>query len=144
MFRRMHVATEDWFAGRWAMQRSILSVPDRVIGEFWGEAVFTADGAGLTCRESGVLRYEGQDYDSGRVLLWRFPAPGRVAVLFEDGRPFHEFDAARGEAEHICAPDIYRVTYRFEPDGEPGRWETRWEVQGPRKDYVMETRFVRR
>ena len=87
-----------------------------------------------------MLRYEGQDYDSGRVLLWRFPAPGRVAVLFEDGRPFHEFDPARGEAEHLCEPDIYRVTYLFQPD----QWDSRWEVHGPKKDYVMETRYTRR
>lgn len=136
----MKKATQGWFRGRWGMQRVILSVPDRVVGEFWGEAQFAEDSDGLTCTEAGVLRFEGHDYQSGRVLLFRFPKPGRVEVLFEDGRPFHEFDAARGEAEHICAPDVYRVNYRFEAD----RWETRWDVQGPQKDYVMETRFVRR
>ena len=133
------IATRDWFEGRWAVQRVILSVPERVVGEFWGEAVFAPDAEGLICRESGVLRYEGHDYNSGRVLLWRFPGAGRVEVRFEDDRPFHEFDPKIGEAEHLCEPDIYRVTYRFEP----ALWESRWEVHGPQKDYVMETRYRR-
>ncbi len=134
------VASQDWFAGRWGMQRLILNVPDKVVGEFWGEAEFLPDDQGLTCRESGVLRFEGQDFQSGRVLLFRFPKPGRVSVAFEDGREFHEFDVARPEAVHTCDPDVYMVHYRFESDS----WETRWEVHGPKKDYVMETRYSRR
>jgi hypothetical protein len=76
----MTIATEAWFRGHWQMVRIIENVPEGVIGEFWGECSFTPDGHGLTCDESGVLRFRGADYHSGRVSLWRFPRPGHIEV----------------------------------------------------------------
>ncbi|MEM6905760.1 MAG: DUF6314 family protein, partial [Pseudomonadota bacterium] len=114
-------------------------VPDGVIGEFWGECDFAADGAGLTCREAGVLRFKGQDYHADRASLWRFPAPGRVEVQYEDGRPFHDFISDEPVAEHLCGDDRYRVSYDFGTDA----WVSVWDVQGPAKDYRMTTTYRR-
>ncbi|GMG84878.1 DUF6314 family protein [Paralimibaculum aggregatum] len=128
-----------YFAGRWQMFRIIENVEEGVIGEFWGDAVFSPDGAGLRCVESGVLRFRGEDYHADRTALWRFPERGRIEVQYEDGRPFHDFVLDDPRAEHQCGDDRYRVSYRFHRDA----WLSRWEVAGPRKDYVMTSRYRR-
>ena len=135
----MTIATEAWFRGRWQMVRIIENVTEGVIGEFWGECAFAQDGEGLTCRESGVLRFRGQDYRAGRVSLWRFPGGGRVEVRYEDGRPFHDFAEEHPVATHLCGEDHYSVAYEFGADG----WLSRWDVKGPAKDYTMSTRYRR-
>ena len=140
----MTIATEPWFRGRWQMVRIIENVTEGVIGEFWGECDFLPDGNGLTCREEGVLRFRGTDFHSGRVSLWRFPGSGQIEVRYEDGRPFHDFALEDPTAEHLCGEDIYRVAYDFAPDsGLPEAWLSRWEVEGPSKDYAMTTRYRR-
>jgi len=135
----MAIATEAWLSGRWQMARIIENVTEGVIGEFWGECSFTPDGAGLTCRETGVLRFRGADFAAGRVSLWRFPEPGRIEVRYEDGRPFHDFPAEHPVATHLCGEDRYEVSYQFETD----YWISRWQVRGPKKDYMMTTRYLR-
>lgn len=135
----MDEATERYFRGRWQMMRIIENLPEGVIGEFWGEAVFQPDGQGLTCRENGVLRFRGVDYHAERRSLWRFPDRARVEVQYEDGRPFHDFATDAPVAEHLCGEDHYRVSYQFGDDV----WLSRWEVAGPQKDYQMSTRYRR-
>jgi hypothetical protein len=135
----MTIATEAWFRGQWQMVRIIENVPEGVIGEFWGECSFAPDGQGLTCGENGVLRFRGADYHSGRVSLWRFPRQSHIEVRYEDGQPFHDFDAGQPEATHVCGDDHYRVSYDFGED----TWVSRWQVVGPKKDYVMTTRYRR-
>ncbi|MEM6489178.1 MAG: DUF6314 family protein [Pseudomonadota bacterium] len=169
--------TAAFLAGLWAITRVIRNVPEGVIGELWGEAVFVpaaavpatdrpasgtptrraptnatatgatatgaagaaATGATLACRESGVLRFRGADYHAARVSLWRFPAPGRVEVMFEDGRPFHGFETDDPVAEHRCGADLYRVAYAFRETG----WTSHWDVDGPQKSYEMITHYRR-
>jgi len=133
------IAIESWFRGHWQMVRIIENVAEGVIGEFWGECRFAPDGEGLTCRETGVLRLRGEDYAASRVSLWRFPGGGRIEVLYDDGRPFHGFDEEAPEAVHLCGEDRYRVGYEFGEDS----WLSRWEVEGPAKDYAMTTRYRR-
>lgn len=135
----MDEATERYFRGRWQMVRIIENIPEGVIGEFWGEAVFEPDGQGLACREVGVLRFRGADYHAERASLWRFPDGGRVEVRYADGRPFHDFATVDPIAEHACGEDHYRVAYDFGRDS----WTSRWEVTGPLKDYQMSTRYRR-
>lgn len=135
----MRIATEAWFRGLWRVARLIRDPAGAVSAAFAGSCRFEPDGEGLSCRESGVLRLAGGRYRAARATLWRFPGAGRVAVLFEDGRPFHEFGADRPEGVHLCGADRYFVTYRFGADS----WLSRWVVSGPAKDYVMTTRYRR-
>ncbi len=62
-----------------------------------------------------------------------------MSVWFEDGRLFHHVPPTGGGAEHWCAPDTYRVRYRF---GQWPRFETTWRVTGPRKNYAMISTFA--
>lgn len=59
---------------------------------------------------------------------------------------------ATNREQHLCAADVYAASWRFgdgmvrggegESKGEVW-WEVRYEVNGPKKDYVSETRYVR-
>ena len=135
----MQIASPHFFLGHWQMARVIENVSEGIIGEFWGAARFEPDGEGLTCREEGVLRFRGVDYAAGRISLWRFPGGGRIAVRYDDGRPFHEFDADEPRAVHDCGADRYEVSYDFAWQS----WISRWIVTGPDKDYQMTTRYRR-
>ena len=138
---------EAWLArlvGDWAVRRAIVDRRGMVWGRFRGEAAFGRAGpradAGLRYRETGHLRYAAAaPMAAERAYLWQ--AAGReVAVAYGDGRPFHSFRLAgdRAEAVHLCGADRYRVAYEF---GAWPEWSATWHVTGPRKDYVMRTRY---
>ncbi|ATI42140.1 hypothetical protein CBW24_09030 [Pacificitalea manganoxidans] len=124
------------FAGQWTLSRRIEDARAGTTGRFEGTARLTPDGGGLRYDETGLLSLPGAaPMQASRSYLWR-AIDQRIAVLFEDGRPFHEFavtaDTAR--ATHWCDPDDYRVSYSFEtwPN-----WQAEWQVSGPRKSYRM-------
>ncbi len=124
------------FIGRWRVRRRIRQA-DGVIARFEGGACFTPDGTGLAYVESGLLQLAGgARLAAERRYLWRAEGREAIAILFEDGRPFHRLElCARAPADrHLCPPDLYEVRYDF--GGWPC-WRTIWEVRGPRKDYVM-------
>ncbi|MBF9030169.1 trigger factor [Rhodobacterales bacterium HKCCE3408] len=128
------------FAGRWRLRREIEDRRLGLDGRFEGLAEWEPEGAGLRQTETGVLHFgSAAPMRATRVYLWRWQAH-RLVVLFEDGRPFHDFSPGEPEALHDCAPDTYRVRYDF--TGWPA-WESRWHVTGPRKDAVILSRFVR-
>ena len=132
-------ATKSYFEGFWLLVRIIEKEPEGLIGEVWGEAVFYDDGEGLTCEESGVLRFGGHDYHVERVSLWRFAEPGQVEVRYADGRPFHAFLTERPIALEIAGDASYEIAYEFEP----GTWLSRWEMMEPGHTYTMTTRYRR-
>jgi len=128
-----------FFRGKWQMMRIIENATEGVIGELWGEAAFEDYGISLRCREAGVLRFRGKDYSAERVSLWDFPGKGRIEVRYADGRPFHDFVVDDPEAVHMCGEDRYSVHYSFNVDA----WLSRWQIEGPKKDFVMTTRYRR-
>ena len=132
-------ATQSYFIGEWQMVRIIEDVGHGVIGEVWGEASFTPDGAGLACRERGVLRFGGEDTLSARDSLWRFGADGRIEVRYADGRPFHHFLTDEPIALMIEGEAQYRIEYDFGVDS----WLSIWEMSEPRRNYRMTTRYRR-
>ncbi len=135
------------FAGTWQLTRRILDRRAGVEGHFAGTASLLRDGAGLAYAETGLLTLgSAPPLTAERRYRWAEEAGGRIAVAFADGRPFHSFAPDAGTpagtptATHHCPPDDYRVSYDFTrwPD-----WTAQWEVQGPRKDYRMESRYRR-
>ncbi len=127
------------FEGCWRISRVIT---DNLGPEatFEGEAVFAASDDGLAYRETGFLRLgEAEVFQAERSYRWREVA-GRIVVAFPDGKPFHDFDPAAPEAQHLCVADAYRVRYDF--TGWPD-WRADWSVRGPRKDYAMVSRYRR-
>ena len=97
------------------------------------------DGATVRWIETGTLHTAQGAFVARRVYLWRAD-PGGVMTYFEDGRPFHPIARARRpRAHHDCPPDTYHGAYDFSrwPD-----WRATWIVGGPRKDYVMYSRYL--
>ena len=127
------------FEGEWRVARVIHDRTWGPEGRFGGIARFVPVAGGLDYREEGELRLGTAVFRATREYRWSFDAAG-VAVFFADGRFFHAFGWDRGEAEHLCGEDLYRV--RFALAAWP-RWATVWEVRGPRKDYVMRTTYLR-
>lgn len=129
------------FIGAWRVARDIEDARAGTCARFEGRVTFTPDGAGLTYAEEGVLHLPGQaPMTATRRYLWRDRAEG-IAVLFDDGRPFHTIGAGLApEAAHPCGPDLYEVSYNFTRWPE---WQATWRVRGARKDYVMLSHFVR-
>ena len=124
------------FIGDWRLLRRIDDRRTGCRGRLAGRMTFAPAGGVLAVDEKGLLQMAGQGpFEARRRYLWR--ASGRrIAVLFEDGRPFHDFDPAalRAEARHICGADEYRVRYDF---ARWPVWRALWEVRGPRKDYRL-------
>lgn len=133
--------TLEEFAGDWTLRRRIRDRLSGRTGRFAGTASFAPAAEGLLCVEEGRLVWPGTAPLPGRrTCLWRADGDG-IAVEFEDGRPFHRFvPAGIADAVHECSPDLYRVRYDF---ANWPRWGVRWSAHGPRKDYVMVSRYFR-
>jgi len=131
------------FEGQWQITREI---DDRHAGQSLmaeGQAMFTADKAGLIYQEELVISVKGQPPMKGtRGYLWRAQEDGKVAIHFEDGRYFHRLNLGQGNSadHHACDPDSYSAQYDF--CGWPV-WSVSWRVVGPRKDYIMKSRYSR-
>ncbi|RYH09845.1 trigger factor [Tropicimonas sp. IMCC6043] len=128
------------FQGRWRLEREIKDLAAGEIMRLSGEVAFAPRADGLSYEERGVLSLpDGRALTAVRRYLWREEG-GRIVVHFDDGRFFHSFDpgAASAEAAHFCDPDDYEVRYDFSSWPE---WSSRWRVRGPRKDYVMVSRY---
>jgi hypothetical protein len=140
-------ALKTFLEGEWRLERTLDDRRAGQQGSLSGRAVFAAEGDGLLYREEGRLviggpadpTYEGPALQSYR---YDFPAPGRAAVSFRDGRFFHALDLTGGSwrCTHLCAPDRY--------DGEftvsgPHAWRVVWRVSGPRKDLTLDSAYRR-
>jgi hypothetical protein len=157
--------------GRWALHRTIedrrgQDVTASGVADFVG----LSDGR-VRWHESGTMHHARAEMTFTRTLYLKpvtDAAEGGEGweVTFEDGRPFHPWPdpetverhrsaaGASGDActegrartsgtdfVHVCTPDLYRGVL-VEPVG-TDEWTLRWDVTGPRKDYVMTTRYTR-
>ncbi|TDT74901.1 hypothetical protein BDE40_1620 [Litoreibacter halocynthiae] len=142
----MHISL-DQFEGDWQLARIIEDRRNDIEGRLSGTANFTRVGPlELLYAEEGELVYGQQAAMlATRRYIWRgFEGEhaGKIAVEFEDGRPFHliELDRLMPDDDHHCDPDFYHVSYDF---SRWPQWESIWRVVGPSKDYRMISRFQR-
>ena len=126
--------------GVWLLERRIEHA-DGAVHRLRGRAVFRRSGLRLVQEEEGALSGDGiaRPLRASRRYLWS-AAPGRLDCAFADGRPFHSvpLSVGRPETVHLCDPDRYHVSYDLT---DFPRWQTRWHVTGPRKDYVMTSHY---
>jgi hypothetical protein len=97
--------------------------------------------------ETGTLRLStGYEAAAERKYIYRQCGDG-LAVFFDERPPrlFHMVKLIRdgdgyltGEAEHICADDVYLTDYKFDSDTQ---FRVRHRVRGPRKDYTIITLY---
>ncbi len=124
------------FLGRWEIVRQITPA-DGPPAAFSGYGTWQAEAGGAIYTETGVLQLQGAaPMTAERKYLWN----DDLSVQFEDGRPFHTVPARGGQATHFCDPDTYLVSYDF---SDWPAFTVRYDVTGPRKDYVMISRYQR-
>lgn len=131
------------FEGDWRLERRIEHACGQGDARLDGMARFLRAGATLIQEETGTLWVDGAagpGMQAMRRYLWR-AGTGSIEVSFEDGRPFHGIPLGVVEpgASHHCSPDLYCVSYNF---SRWPVWQSVWRVTGPRKDYVMTSRFA--
>lgn len=80
------------------------------------------------------------DADFFQTYLYRFPINECLQVLFMDGRLFYELNHQHEQIRHMCGGDLYLGEFNFD---NPETWHQIWRVKGPRKDYQIETIFMR-
>lgn len=120
------------FIGRWQIARQITQA-DGGRARFDGIAEWAPDGAYV---ERGQLDMGTAQFTAERRYRWT----EALDVFFDDGRFFHSVPRCGGDAAHWCDPDQYDVHYDFSRWPE---WTARWQVKGPRKDYVMVSTYRR-
>lgn len=130
------------FEGVWRIGKTVTDHRSGPDARFEGEACLSPDADGLVYDETGRLTLSGAaPVAAMRRYLWRRSGPGRIAVLFPDGRPFHSFALQPApRARHWCAPDLYCVSYDFSQWPE---WTATWAVSGPRKAYTLVSTYRR-
>ena len=132
----------SFLEGDWRLSRRLHDQRAGQRGSFDGAARFSGSGLALHYREDGEMRFGAFRGRAFRSYLYDFATPGRAELRFADGRSFHDLDLSKGwwEALHLCGRDRYRVEVRaFGRD----LWETRWRIEGPRKDLRLTTRYSR-
>lgn len=129
------------------MSRTINDLRQNMPGTMSGRVDLTQpfqDGTlpGLEYREEGTLTFGDYRETVFRHYRLSFPQIYRATVHFDDGRVFHELDLRTGywQAEHLCDPDTYRGEFRVD-SGDV--WFSRWLINGPNKELVLENRFQR-
>ena len=127
--------------GSWAIERRVDDGATLA-----GVARFTRSGDDEAIyHETGTLRLStGQEVAAERAYVYRQCSDG-LAVFFDEHPQslFHKVALVRdaggclhGDAEHICAADLYLTRYQFDS---PTRFRVRHRVRGPRKDYTIVT-----
>ncbi len=130
----------DDFVGHWRIDRRIEDALG-ASGQFVGRASISPD-TNTACNysETGTLRLGETSFEAERRYRWIETAPGLLSIFFDDGQFFHSFSLSpKVEATHDCPPDWYEVRYDFT---DWPVWSARWRVTGPRKDYIMKSRYM--
>jgi hypothetical protein len=134
----------QWLAEAWTLRRSIDNGATMV-----GSATFIGCG-GCRCH---YLEHGRLTLADGRILnterRYLFEATGDGFAVWFAGSPsrlFHRVALHRreaslvGDGSHLCGDDCYDTRYDFRADG---TFLIAHAVHGPRKRYVMETRYAR-
>ncbi len=131
-----------YFLGAWHLARTIEDRRDQRHGFLRGSAAFEPDGRDLRYREYGRLRLGAYAGPVEQRYRYAFPRPDHVTVRFADGRSFFdlEFSRGRGAFLHKCGADLYRGTIEVL---DAACFTMSWRVSGPRKDYVLRSRYRR-
>ncbi len=126
--------------GQWSLTREIHHGDGR-IDRFDGEARFHRSGPKLVQDDVGILRVGQQNLEAKQRYIWE-DAGEQINVYFADLRPFHtvQLHTPQPSAIHLCPPDRYEVAYDFSAFP---KWRATWQVEGPRKDYLMQSDYRR-
>lgn len=137
-----HTPLSQVWAGAWSIERHIRDALRNESGVFRGTTEFFGAENELTYREHGTLELPHYTGTAHRVYIFRFTAPAKASVFFEDGRFFHDLDLNTGtdRVVHRCGNDIYEGVYEML---NAKHLNIRWHVTGPQKDVYLDTRMTK-
>lgn len=143
----------DWrsyFAGDWRLSRRIADRRGARVGTASGVAQFAAADANsrktLFCAETLVIDYGGHRLDGEQKTIWSFVDSQGPDLHFHDGRDFcamrfrRDVAGWRASFAHACGDDRYAGEACI---ADRDNWRLVWTVNGPRKDYTLDTAYVR-
>ncbi|MGF6832953.1 hypothetical protein QF015_001118 [Paenarthrobacter sp. TE4293] len=135
---------QAYLAGSWSVERTLLDRASGTQGTFTGVVRYSLKpGGGLDYREDGTMHWPTHSGPAFReYVLLPGATPESMDVFFPDGRPFHamSFTEQGNQDTHWCDPDDYRVKYVY---AGPDAFSFRWDVHGPAKDLLLESRMTR-
>ncbi len=125
-----------------------------------GEYLYVEDGelvtdTGMSMRGSRRYVYRYQEEADALTAWFVKPWDGKSVDYFFHELQFHVSDRElkstspeekgwSATSHHLCVPDDYHVTYLFQFRGATlGRFKIRYQVEGPKKDYVSEAWYER-
>ena len=132
----------DFFVGAWHVERTISDALSDDNGTFEGIATFSSADERVDFEEIGVMQL-GAFRGRARRRLRYVRGPGSsIDVSFLDGHHFVSIDLSSGTSRdvHLCDRDRYDITTVVHSKD---RFDERWRVSGPSKDYEALTRFER-
>ncbi|MBS0350149.1 MAG: hypothetical protein JSR33_02995 [Proteobacteria bacterium] len=135
------------FKGVWKFERFISNE-----GSVKGQATFAEIKPNvLKYSETGVWIMADKNMEISRQYQYHYnPETDKIIVFFDENPPrlFYELNVAFAEAktsvctiatgEHLCNKDTYKATYKFISSNQ---FTLFYQVNGPRKQYVIQTNF---
>ncbi len=132
----------DYFLGTWHVERTITDALSDDNGTFEGIAIFTPGDDCVEFEEIGVMQLGAYRGRARRRLLYRHGSGSSIDVSFVDGHHFVSIDLSSDTSRdvHLCERDRYDITTVVHSHD---RFDERWRVSGPSKDYEALTLFGR-
>ncbi|KUJ22674.1 FAD/NAD(P)-binding domain-containing protein [Mollisia scopiformis] len=105
-------------------------------------------GGTMTAKRSYIYHYQEK---SDAMDVWFAKGDGKTSDYFfhrleflVEGRERELGEPWRARSSHLCIEDLYNVEYEFYFRGTVvERWTSRYNVKGPKKDYVIENLYTR-
>lgn len=132
----------DWLQGDWQLTRETDDHINDQRYRFAGASQFLASQDGLIQHDKGMLSLEnGQAFQAEQRYLWQFSAE-QILIKFTDNRLFLTLSPpfTLCDSQHLCGQDDYVARFEFLSNTE---WYVRFQVNGPRKNYVMTSHYAR-
>ena len=125
--------------GKWKIIRYIEDKLNQKNFELLGSATFVDKDSLYQYNESGVLKSDSFQSKAHQDYVWILKPDG-WKINFSDGSYFHDLALANEEQHvyHKCINDIYNGKYILNL---PNEFDIKWNVSGPRKEYLSHTYY---
>ena len=125
--------------GKWKIIRYIEDKLNQKNFELLGSATFMDKDSFYQYSESGVLKSDFFQSKAHQDYVWILKPDG-WKINFSDGSHFHDLALANEEQQvyHKCINDIYNGKYILNL---PNEFDIKWNVRGPRKEYISHTYY---
>lgn len=138
-YTKMVLCFYSLFLGNWEFQRSVLGMATQEIS-IEGQACFQSSVSRRHYRETGHYHFNGRQLDFFSQYVYEILSSDNCRVLFLDGSLFYELKCYNQSIHHLCGADKYCGTFKMDAED---RWQLKWSVKGPRKNYSITTRYFR-